>query len=57
MAANWQYFYEPFTRPNEQFFEHFNSHLNDRGAEGWELVSAQMGLDSPRPWAALIWRR
>ena len=46
MAANWQYFYEPFTRPNEQFFEHFNSHLNDRGAEGWELVSAQMGLDS-----------
>lgn len=34
MAANWEYLYEPFTRPNEQFTEHFNSHLNNRAAEG-----------------------
>jgi hypothetical protein len=61
MPAKWEYFYENFTQTQSNFNELFNAHLNERAADGWELVSAPL-VDygySGDFWtsAKLIWRR
>jgi hypothetical protein len=59
MTARWQYLYETTKAMPDcsKFTDGFNKHLNERAAEGWELVSAETTWDKGWRSARLIWRR
>jgi hypothetical protein len=54
MATKWEYFCEQ--RPAQGYDTDLTDHMNNRAAEGWELVSAQVTLDRP-PHVWLFWKR
>ena len=64
MAARWKYLYELWIYGDpsvaygqELLAEGFNTHLNSRVTEGWELVSADYPKGAIRWGVHLIWRR
>lgn len=58
MPAQWQYLYESVHWKAYGSIQAFNRHLNERAAEGWELVTAQFHTDRQNEWhAQVVWRR
>jgi hypothetical protein len=53
MATKYEYLCEE--RPGHD--TDITDHLNNRAAQGWELVAAQIAPDHPLPHAWLVWRR
>ena len=53
MATKYEYLCEERSRHDTDITDH----LNNRAAEGWELVAAQIAPDHPLPHAWLVWRR